>query len=152
MEAMIPMIVIPTIFFAIAWIVRSISTNRRLRDGARSQAEVQMRLLEKFGTAPDLQKFLESEPGRKFVEGATIERANPFGKVLSALQSGVITMLAGTGFLATRSVLGSDAYQPFTLLGTMALLIGAGFIVSAALVYFLSKHWGLLPERAGKES
>lgn len=152
MEALIPMIVVPAIFFAIAWIVRSVSTNRRLRDGARAQAEVQMRLLEKFGSAPDLQKFLDSEPGRKFVEGATIERANPFGKVLNALQSGVITMLVGAGFFATRSAIGNDAYQPFTLLGTMALLIGAGFIVSAALVYFLSKHWGLVPDRPAKES
>lgn len=152
MEELIPMIVVPAIFFAIAWIVRVVSTNRRLRDSARSQAEVQMRLLEKFGTAPDLQRFLESDPGRKFVEGATIERANPFGKVLSSLQSGVITMLVGAGFFATRSVIGEDGYQAFTLLGTMALLIGAGFIASAALVYVLSKHWGLMPERSEKEN
>ena len=48
-EVFIPIIIAPTSMLVLGWIVRTISINRRLRETAKLQTEMQTKLLEKFG-------------------------------------------------------------------------------------------------------
>ena len=58
-------------------------------------------------------------------------------------------LLAGAGFLFLRSRLADHAAtEGFLVLGTMAVTVGVGFILSAAASYGLSKHLGLLESDA----
>src|SRR5690348_18487876 len=62
-EVFIPIIIVPTIMLVIGWIVRTMSTNRRLRETAKLQTEMQTKLLERFGTSQDMLQFLASDAG-----------------------------------------------------------------------------------------
>ena len=55
-------------------------------------------------------------------------------------------MLLGTGFLLLRSNTQLEAQAPFLVLGTLGLMLGIGFIISAGLSYLMAKHMGLLPQ------
>src|SRR5688500_5275793 len=65
----------------LAWLVGS--TFRRVRT-ARLQADVQTRLLERFGTSRELLDYLQTGHGQRFLEFAVTERANPYGRILAA--------------------------------------------------------------------
>jgi hypothetical protein len=146
-------IVIPVTFFlVIGWSIRTISTNRRLRAVHQAQIEMQQKLLERFGTAPEMRGFLESESGRRFLETTVKETTNPYARMLSAVQSGILITLAGAAFLSTRNLVGQDGADGFTFLGTLGIFVGVGFLTSALAVYFLSRTWGLLPPAAGEKS
>lgn len=139
-------VVIPvTLFIVIGWSIRTIVTNRRLREYNRAHVEMQQKLLERFGTAPEMRQFLESEAGRRFLENTVKETANPYARILSSVQTGILTVLVGVAFMSSRRLVGSDGAEAFAFLGIMALLVGTGFLVSSAAVYVLSRSWGLLP-------
>lgn len=149
-------VVIPVTFFlVIGWSIRTIVTNRRLREFNRAQIDMQQKLLERFGTAPEMRQFLESEAGRRFLETTAKETTNPYARMLSSVQTGILTLLVGAAFMASRHLLGNDGADGFTFLGILALLVGAGFLISAGAVYVLSRAWGLLPgsvERTAAET
>jgi hypothetical protein len=67
------------------------------------------------------------------------------------MQIGIILTAMGGAFFAT-----SGAYfgisASFQILGFLGVCLGAGFLVSAAATYILSKSWGLLDDPAGKGS
>ena len=144
MDQLLPFLVVLSIFSTIAWVLRGFIAYRQRIQIARLQADMQNRLLEKFGSSQELLAYLQSGPGEKFVASATIERAKPYGRILGALQSGVILAFVGMAlfFLADRI---PDAYEGFLFLGTVSLALGLGFLASSGLAYRLSRSWGLIP-------
>jgi len=146
MDSLAPVLILVTIFTAIVLMVRTVTVNRRLHQIAKLQSDMQTRLLEKFGTSQDLIAYLESPAGQKFLESATIERRNPFGRILGSIQAGIVLTMAGLGFFVLQ---GQWRYveEGFLFLGTMGLALGLGFLLSSAAAYFLSKSWGLLDGR-----
>ncbi len=130
----------------VGWVIRTIVTNSRLKHMAKVQADMQARLLEKFGSSEEVLRYLQSPAGQRFVESATLERANPYGRILGSLQTGILLTLAGIAllYLSRTAILGSEGAEGFTLLGTLALALGIGFLISAALAHRLSKAWGLM--------
>jgi len=143
-DVFIPIIIVPTIMLVIGWIARTISTNRRLRETAKLQTEMQTKLLERFGSSQDMLQFLASDAGRKFMDSATVERSNPHGRILGGVQAGVLLLLGGIGFFAASSSFGVDGAPFGNFLGIMGLMLGAGFLISSFIAARLSKTWGLL--------
>jgi hypothetical protein len=143
-DVFIPIIIVPTIMLVIGWIARTVSNNRRLRDTAKLQAEMQTKLLEKFGTSQDMLAFLASDAGRRFVESTTVERSNPHGRILGGVQAGVLLLLGGLGFFAADSTFGIDGQAFAHFLGIMGIALGAGFLTSSFVAMRLSRSWGLL--------
>ncbi len=136
------MLTIPGMLVSIFWIVFS---NIRRQKIARVQAEFHVKLLEKFGSSHELLAYIETEAGRRFLESATIEqiRSNPFGRILSSVQAGLILLLLGIALIfLTRPV--PDAAQPLVVFGTLAVTLGIAFLLSAGASYRLSKSFGLL--------
>jgi hypothetical protein len=149
MEALLPFLVVLSVFSTVAWVIRGFVASRQRIQVARLQAEMQTRLLEKFGTSQELLAYLESAPGERFVESVTIERAKPYGRILGSMQSGVILALVGLALLYLSGRI-SEADDGFLFLGTVSFALGLGFLVSAFLAYRLSRSWGLIDGRAGE--
>ena len=137
--------IVPTIFFTFGWVVWTIATNIRRSKTARAVADLHSRVLDKCAATQDLLAYLESDSGRKFLESAGTDTANPSNRILNALQAGFILALVGGAFLTVRTApIDPDAQQVLLVLGAVALAIGIGFLLSAAMSYLLCKNWGLL--------
>jgi hypothetical protein len=54
-------------------------------------------------------------------------------------------MLLGIGFYMLRNVR-PEMHEPMLVLGTIALMPGLGFIISAGITWFLAGRLGLIPE------
>lgn len=139
----------------IAWVIVGYFKYRRNKQIAELQAQMQNRLMEKFGSSQEMMQYLESEAGQRFLESATLERGNPFSRILSSIQAGTILTLAGLAVLAFRSqVTDPEEALGFVFLGLIALALGLGFLLSSAASFVLSKKWGLIngqrPDRSGR--
>jgi hypothetical protein len=138
-------IVIPTIFGALSGIVWTIATNIRRAKTARVVAEMHAKLLEKCATNQELLSYMQSDAGRRFLESATNEQANPPARILNAVQCGTILSLLGGAFImVSHSYHDSDAQESLVTIGYLVLALGLGFLISSVFSYALCRSWGLL--------
>jgi len=63
------------------------------------------------------------------------------------LQIGVVLVLLGVGFFLLRNI-HADIHIPMLILGTIALMPGIGFILSAGITWLLAGRLGLIPDGA----
>jgi hypothetical protein len=139
---------------AAVWLFRVLMENRRWGRILKLQTEVHTKLLDRFGNSQELLTYMNTEAGRRFLESAPLPAGFGPGpqtkmslmRILTPLQLGVVLVLLGTGFLLLRSNTQLEAQAPFLVLGTLGLMLGLGFIISAGLSYLLAKHLGLLPQ------
>ena len=138
-------IILPMIIGLVGFVIWTIfSTIRRYRT-AQLQAGLQTKLLEKFGSGQELLAYVQSDAGKRFLESLTMEQRTPYGRILGAAQVSVILVLLSFAFLFLRGRV-SGAEEGFLVFGTIALSLGIGFGLSAALSYYMSKSFGLLTE------
>lgn len=138
-------ILFPIFFTLIGFVIWTIFSTIRRSKTAELQAELQTKLLEKFGSGQELLAYVQSDAGKRFLESLTMEQRSPYGRILGAAQVSVILILVSLAFLFLRSrVTGAD--QGFLVFGTISLSLGVGFGLSAALSYYMSKSFGLLTE------
>ncbi len=135
-----PVIVSLGFFAMIVWIVwlGTAAKNRR----AQLQAEVQTRLIDRFGTAKEFIDFLQSPAGRQFVTGVEVSSAiYARERIIGGLGKGIVLSMLGFGFLAIPLFGGAHGliYPGFILLG-----LGAGFFLSTWVSMKLSRSYGLI--------
>jgi hypothetical protein len=138
---------------AMLWIIRQIIENRRWSRIFKLQSEVHGRLIEKFSSTQEIASYMGTEAGRRFLEAAPIpvgfepERhmPNAVARVLWPLQIGVVLVLLGAGLLYLRNA-GPDMNIPMMVFGTIVLMPGIGFILSAGITWVLAGRLGLLSE------
>jgi len=140
MKEVMAVIAIPAMFCWFAWII--FSTIRRSKI-ARMQADVQLKLLDKVGTGAELLAYAETEAGKQLLESLKVERVTPHGRIIGAVQAGIVFLFLGGALLILRHQV-SAGDEGLTILGTLSMALGAGFALSAAASYFLSKTLGLL--------
>jgi hypothetical protein len=142
-------IIFITLFSTIAFLVWTVFSTIRRAQIAKIQAGVQSKLLDKFSSGQELANLLQTEQGKKLLDSlAVTEQVKPYGRILAAAQVGVILALAGAALLLLRKYV-SGAYEVLLVVGALALAMGIGFIVSAAISYRLSKSLGLLNGNSG---
>lgn len=140
--------IVGTLASLVGWIVWVVSTNVRRRQATEKIAALHSKLLDQCANSNELLRYLESEQGRKFLESATVETANPSARILGAIQAGcVLTLLGVAGLLVREGLHDRDAQETIMIFASAALAIGVGFLISAVASYALSRSWGLL--RAG---
>ncbi len=147
-----PVLIVGTLAGLVGWIVWVISTNVRRRQATEKLAGLHSKLLDRCTSSDELMRYLESDAGRRFLEYTAIESSNPTGRIISAIQAGFIFSLLGVAGIAVRQALDFDGRQVVLVLGSGALAIGIGFLISALASYLLSKSWGLLRPGTGKFS
>jgi hypothetical protein len=139
-------VTVPSMFGWFVWVI--FTTFRRYKI-ARLQAEVQTKLLEKVGSGQDLLAYAQTDAGRQLLESLKVERVvsqAPFGRIIGALQAGIILFCFGSAMLWLRGHVSANAQSTdgFTVLGALGIAVGLGFGFSAVASYLLSRSFGLL--------
>jgi hypothetical protein len=150
----VPLLAFAAFLIALTWTLRLFIESRRWNRIFTLQSEVHGRLIDKFSSNQELAQYMETDAGKKFLEAAPIPVSigpdqrvpNVVARVLLPLQIGVVMVLLGGGFLLLRHA-GPDMDTPMRVLGTVILMPGVGFIISAGITWLLAARLGLMPPR-----
>jgi len=153
----VPFLVFVCILGALLWLTQVLLENRRWSRIFKLQTDVHGRLIERFGTSQEVLTYMGTDAGKRFLEAtpiaAGLERKqpvpSPVARVLTPLQIGVVMTLLGIGLLFLRHSL-SDGGDVLLVIGTVVLMPGLGFIISAGITWALARHLGLMPDSGGR--
>jgi len=157
-----PFLIFACILGALLWLIRQFLENRRWSRIFKLQMDVHGKLIDKFASSAELHTYMETEAGRRFLEAAPLpvnfdsspdnmRVPNAVARVLTPLQIGIVLSLLGTGFLLLRHV-HADMEIPMLVLGTVFLMPGLGFIISAGVTWLLAGRLGLMPQPGAVEN
>jgi hypothetical protein len=135
----IPVVAILGFFVAMVMIVNTISQSKQRR--AELQTELQAKLIERFGSTPDLVNFLQSPAGKDFVSG--VQRAplmQTRERILGGMRKGMLLGALGLGFLAIWL---ADDNRAFIYPGFVLLGLGVGYWGATWISVRLSRTLGL---------
>lgn len=136
----------------LTWLVRTFIDYRRWNRLSKVQTEVHSKILDRLTSPEDLRAYIESPAGARFLESSPIEldaaprrMGAPMSRILWSLQGGVVLFVMGIGFLVvSRHATDPEAITSISALGILGMALGAGFLLSAALAFFLTRRLGLL--------
>lgn len=140
----------------LVWLVRTILEQRRWTRLSKIQAEVHSKLMDRFSSNDELLTYVQTPSGRRFLESgpsplqqdAPRTISAPFSRILWSVQIGVILLIAGGGLLFVSEQTLEEAREFFFIFGIVTTALGAGFTVSAAASYVLSRKLGLFQPSA----
>ena len=108
------------------------------------------RLIEKYGTAKEFIEFAQSPQGKKLLEEPAAPMSSPLNRIMRFVQGGIIFVVIGIADVINGLRLGSATEINFVYdranayyWGTLAIAIGIGLIIAAAVSYYLAKQWHL---------
>lgn len=147
-----PTLAVGSFLLAFLWLARLFLDNRRWTKVFNLQNQVHTKLIDKFSTSQELAAYMETDAGKRFLEAAPIPMnlgteqrvPNAVARVLTPVQIGVVLVLLGIGLLLLRHA-GPDTETPMLVLGTVILMPGIGFIISAGITWVLAARMGLMP-------
>lgn len=138
----------------LTWLIRTFLDYRRWNRLSKVQAEVHTRLLDRFNTNEELMAYIATPAGSRFLSSAPISldtgtasrnMGAPLSRIMFSLQAGLVLAAAGVGLmLSGQTVTQPEAGEPLHILGLIAVSLGAGFAISAAASFLISKKLGLL--------
>lgn len=152
MEFFAPMMIGIVCFLVIGSTFRSWFVNKRLIANGKAFAELQSRLIDKYDDADQVIRYLQSDAGRRLLEGGETRRGTAPERILDSIRTGVLAVLGGVGLMASGGNAEPELAQVMHTLGLVALLLGVGFLISAAVSRVLLKRWGLLPDASDERS
>ncbi len=156
---LVPLIAFGFGLTAIFVLARMFVENRRWSRIFKLQSDVHGKLIDKFTSNQELAAYMETDAGRKFLEAAPIpigieqDRRVPsaVARVLTPLQAGIVMVLLGIGLLSLRHA-GPDMDTPMLFFGTVVLMPGIGFIISAGVSWLLAAKLGLMPAETAAQN
>jgi len=145
------LLVFGVVTIVLVWLVRTLLEQRRWARLSRVQTEVHSKLLDRFGSNEDLLAYMQTSPGKRFLEAAPIPidaapsrgLGAPVSRILWSVQAGVILSALGVGLQLVRGHVAPVIAAPLLIMSVVALSIGVGFVVSAIVSYVLSRRLGL---------
>jgi uncharacterized protein YneF (UPF0154 family) len=149
-----PVIAILIFLFTGVWLVRLVMDNLRWKRVVRLQTDVHNKLLDKFGNSQELLAYMQTDAGKRFLDGSPISVAlgsdapqwgSPIARILRPLQTGIIVTAAGVGLICIP-------YEPLFSFGRVVLMVGIGFIISAGASWLIARSSGLLSGGAYEDS
>ncbi len=125
-EGLIPLLATLMSFVIVGLIVMVVSRSRLRR--LELQADVQSKLIEKFGTSAELLAFLQSDTGRQFVNG--VQKGNTVilrDRIASGLSRAILLSFLGAAFIALWLIMDN---RGLAWPGVLLLALGAGYLVA----------------------
>ena len=99
------------------------------------QAEVQTKLIDRFGSAPELVEFLQSPAGRQFVSGVQgAPGVLARDRIMSGFTRSIVLSMLGMAFLALTFFYNDDFAVPAAILFSL----GIGYFIATFVSYRLS--------------
>jgi hypothetical protein len=140
----------------VVWLIRTVVDYRRWSRLAKVQTDAHTKLLDRFTANDDLLAYIQSPAGAKFLESSPIKLdagprsvGAPLGRILWSVQGGLVLLAAGIGLQLVSSRVPDDAAQPMHVLGVLGVAIGVGFLISAAISFWISQRLGLIEQASG---
>jgi hypothetical protein len=148
-----PLLAFVCALVALTWLIRVFVENRRWARIFKLQSEVHGRLIDKFTSNQELALYMGTDAGKRFLEAAPIPVSlepsqrvpNAVARVLTPLQIGIVLVLLGIGMLSLRHA-SVEMDVPMLVFGTIILMPGVGFIISAGITWLLAARLGLMPD------
>jgi len=140
-------IIVPSLFFMIGYIVYIIVDGYRRRQQVKVFTEFHAKLLERLGSAKEFAEFFTSEAGSRFLESlSSSEGGAPQLRILRSLQTGLVLLALGIGvfIMLDQRTFSIEAVDGLMVTATAATAIGAALVISTAMSYLLSKRMGLI--------
>jgi len=150
------MFVMVSIVGAVIWLIKTLIDYRRWSRLSQVQADAHAKLLDRFTASQDLLAYLETAPGRRFLESAPIQLdgtsmpGSPINRILLSSQAGLVLAAGGIGLLLALSRLeDQEAANALFVVAVLAISLGIGFVISAGMAFLLSHRMGVIdrPER-----
>jgi hypothetical protein len=142
--------VVGTILATLAWIIRTLIDYRRWHRLSKVQSEAHAKLLDRFTANDELIAYVQSPAGAKFLQSAPITLdpgtrtlGAPFSRILWSVQAGLVLAAGGLGLYYVSGRVEPDVMQPLFAMGVLAMSLGVGFVISAAVSFGLSRKLGL---------
>ncbi|HJT17048.1 MAG TPA: DUF6249 domain-containing protein [Thermoanaerobaculia bacterium] len=134
MVMLIPIVSVVGSFIMVVAIVYFIS--RAKERSARYRADVQMKMIERFGSANEFTQFLESSAGKQFLNETPRRSARE--RAMGGIRTGIILTFIGLGFCVGYWAEGDPGFfiPAFILIG-----LGVGFLISAAVSWKMAAKW-----------
>ncbi|MGB8951468.1 MAG: hypothetical protein WCC06_02200 [Candidatus Aminicenantales bacterium] len=137
-------IVIPLMLVFWGWVVWIILEWRKM--GHKSK--MQVKIVDKFTTPQELNDFLQSKEGDKFLNFLKFNGLSPKAKILSSMSKGVILFTLGMALVIIGQIF-TEEMKFFNASGIFIAALGCGFLISTFISYKLSKKWGILDKESG---
>jgi hypothetical protein len=138
-------------FTLVGWLARLRVDHRRWLNATKTQTEAHSKLLDRMTSNEDLLAYIQTPAARHFLESAPMAFdprprtiGAPIGRILWSVQAGVVLAILGVGLFLVRSNVIPEVYGALNLLAVLAISLGIGFSLSAAVAYMLSHRLGLL--------
>jgi hypothetical protein len=142
-----------TALFTVGFMIRQIFEHRRWVRQSRVQTEVHTKILDRLQSNEDLLTYVQTPAGRQFLEaGPSAQRAAappvaaPLGRMLWAVQAGVVLIALGSGLWLVQRMVMEEIAPAFYAMSVVAGALGVGAILSAGASYLLSARLGLLTQ------
>ena len=102
----------------------------------QGRTELHKHLLDKFSSGTELSQFLETEGGKKMIEGLGKGHISLKERTLIPMIAGSVLTCLGVAFLILTT------YEPnLVIAGGIVLAIGIGFLIATFVALRLSKNW-----------
>jgi len=130
----------------LGWIIKNYYAHQRFMKALHLKAEMNAKLLDRFGTEPGVLDILRSDVQQRLFEVTVPDTAPKMpaahARALTSTQVGVVLLSFGGGFLYLRRFLqGGDDSEFVLVLGTMAVALGIGALLSAVAAYVATRLW-----------
>lgn len=103
------------------------------------QMKMQRHLLDKFASAHDFAEFLQSPAGQKYVLNLSEPGSSPRNSILNSVRLGIVLLFVGPAFCMVPFS-NAEIRHGVWGLGLVIMLLGVGFLVSAAVSYYVAKR------------
>jgi len=110
--------------------------SRARERSARYRADVQMKMIERFGSAAEFTQFLESPAGKQFLNDQPRRSARE--RAMGGIRTGIILTFIGLGFCVGYWAERDPGFfiPAFILIG-----LGLGFLISAVISWKMAAKW-----------
>ncbi len=136
------------------WLIQTLIDYRRWNRLSKVQTEAHSKLLDRFTANEDLLAYIKTSAGQRFLESAPISLGTeapavgaPTNRILWSVQAGLVLALGGFGLhFAIPRLIDEGAADGLYVMGTLAIGLGIGFVLSAVASLIISNRLGLFSQ------
>jgi hypothetical protein len=125
-------------FVFYAWVAWIVLEWRKL--GRKSQ--LHHKLLDRFQSPGELQAFLQSDVGERFLMSVKIDGLAPRERIIASFSRAALAVFLGIAVLTVGAVM-PEYLRFFLSAGIVVLGLGVGLFASSLISLHLSKKWGI---------